>query len=230
MLTVRDVHAFYGQSHILHGVNVSVEEGQVIALLGRNGVGKTTLLRSIVGMASVLSGSIKLRDQELAGLPPYQVARLGCAFVPEDRGIFPRLTVHDHLCMGPIAMGRKPDLSVVYEQFPRLCERAGQRAESLSGGERAILAIARALLMRPSFLLIDELSEGVQPNIVQELGRILKQCAEEGMGVIVVDQDARFALRLSDKAYILEKGRVVFDAGSDELIEDETILQKHLVV
>src|SRR5690606_16455956 len=105
MLTVRDVHAFYGQSHILHGVNVSVEEGQVIALLGRNGVGKTTLLRSIVGMASVLSGSIKLRDQELAGLPPYQVARLGCAFVPEDRGIFPRLTVHDHLCMGPIAMG-----------------------------------------------------------------------------------------------------------------------------
>ena len=230
MLEVQAIHAYYGESHILHGVSLSVRAGQVLALIGRNGMGKTTLLRSIVGMTEVRSGRMTLDEQELTGLPPYAVARRGCAFIPEDRGIFPGLSVSEHLRLGPMALGLRVELGEIFARFPVLRERARQRADSLSGGERAVLAMARALLTKPKLLLVDEMSEGVQPNVVQDLGRLIREVADSGVAVVVVDQDARFVLRLADVGCVMEKGQVVLQGPARELMQNEATLHEYLVV
>jgi branched-chain amino acid transport system ATP-binding protein len=230
MIELNDIHSYYGESHILHGVSLKVAAGQILALVGRNGVGKTTLLRSIMGLVEVRSGQILIEGQDITNLPPHKVARSGCTFIPDDRGIFPGLTVLEHLRLGPLSEKRRPDLLGIFSRFPILQERGRQRADLLSGGERTILATARAILMHPKVLLIDEMSEGVQPNVVEEQGRLVRELADEGIAIILVEQDARFALRIADLGCVMEKGNLVLKGTAKELLSNKTALQAHLIV
>ncbi len=231
MLRVDSLHASYGRSMVLHGVSIVVDEGEVVCLLGRNGVGKTTLLRSIVGLVQVPEGKIHWRGEDTTGLEPFELARRGIGVVPEGRGIFPDLTVLENLKLG-LANGRAgprvPDS--IFEQFPLLLERRSQLAGTLSGGEQQMLAIARALVGQPALLLIDEFSEGLQPNIVQRIAEIIRETNRSGVSVLLVEQNARLALSIARRGYILEKGRVVHAGESDELLGDESALQRYLVV
>ncbi len=230
MLRLHDVDASYGESQVLHGLSISLNAGEVVALIGRNGVGKTTALRTVMGFTNVRAGTVEVDGVDVIGMPPHTVARLGCAYVAEDRGIFTNLTVMEHLRLGPAAQGTALELRAVFNQFPLLRERATQRADSLSGGERAFLAMAMALVQAPRLLLVDEMSEGVQPNTARELGRLVRQLADDGAAVLLVEQNARLALRLADRAYVMEKGTAVLHGAAEELLADHESLRAHLVV
>ena len=209
LLEVRGLNAWYGESHILHGVEFEVREGELVTLLGRNGAGKTTTLKSIMGMVARREGSIRFRGRETVGLPADQVARLGIAFCPEERGIFASLDVEENLLLPPqVSPGGLP-LAQIYGLFPNLKERLRSQGTKLSGGEQQMLAIARILRTGAKLLLLDEPTEGLAPVIVQQIGRTLEHLKREGFTILLVEQNFRFARTVADRHYVMEHGRVV---------------------
>jgi urea ABC transporter ATP-binding protein UrtE len=230
MLEITDVHAAYGPVPVLVGVDLQVARGEVLALLGRNGVGKTTLMRSIIGLLRPTRGSARLEGEVLTGLHPHQIASRGLAYVPQGRGIFARLTVRENLLIGTRAAGSGPIPEEVFEHFPILKERLGQAGGTLSGGQQQMLAIARALCSRPKALLLDEPSEGVQPNIVQEIGTLIRDIVERSrMAILLVEQNLDLALQTAHRCAFMEKGRIVHE-GTPQELEHETILRRYLAI
>jgi branched-chain amino acid transport system ATP-binding protein len=209
MLEVRGLNAWYGESHILHGVDFDVAEGEVVTLLGRNGAGKTTTLKSIMGMVGRRKGSIKFKNAETIGFPSNRVARLGIAFCPEERGIFASLDVEENLLLPPQIAPGGLSLERIYELFPNLRERLRSQGTKLSGGEQQMLAIGRILRTGARLLLLDEPTEGLAPVIVQQIGRTLMQLKQQGFTILLVEQNFRFAQTVADRHYIVEHGRVV---------------------
>lgn len=231
LLEIAGLHAGYGRTPALFGVDLHVGAEEIVALLGRNGVGKTTTLRGIIGLTTRTSGRVMLDGRGIERLPTHAIARMGVAFVPEDRGVFPSLTVRDNLRLGHLAGRNRPgDEPDAVARFPILGERLDQAADALSGGERQMLAIGRALLTRPRLLLLDEFSEGLQPNVVQELAAGLSEIAATGVGILLVEQNARLALGVSARCYVMEKGTIVDEAASPVFLADDDRLRKHLVV
>lgn len=230
-LEVDSLQALRGETLVLRGVSLELAEGELVALIGRNGMGKTTLLRSIMGQCPVVAGRIRFDGEDVTGKPAYAIARHGIGVVPEGRGIFPTLQVSENLRMGlPNGNHAASRIEAICERFPILAGRLGDRAGSLSGGQQQILAIARAMVSEPRLLLIDEFSEGLQPSIVEEIGSMLSTLRQEGVSVLLVEQNARMALDISSRAYILEKGLVAASGSSEELLADSELLAQHLVV
>jgi branched-chain amino acid transport system ATP-binding protein len=233
MLDVKKIYTSYGLSRVLFGVSLVVQEGEVVSILGRNGVGKTTTLRSIMGLTPPRSGSIEWKGEGIAGKPPYQIARMGIGFVPEDRRIFSDLTVWENLDTA-IKPSRKSGpgwtMDRVFEFFPALGPLRNRRGGFLSGGEQQMLTIARTLMGNPEILLLDEPSEGLAPVVVQHLGEQISKLAEEGMMILLCEQNTTFALELSDRIYILEKGEVRYEGGVEEFLKDEASYRDLLTV
>jgi branched-chain amino acid transport system ATP-binding protein len=213
------IHTYYGKSHILHGVSMEVREGELVALLGRNGAGKTTTMRSIMGLPP-REGSITLFGQNTTNWTSYRIANAGVGYVPEGRKIFGHLTVHENLLVPPQTKGRW-QLDTVYQLFPRLAERRTSKGGKLSGGEQEMLSIARALLLNPKFLILDEPSQGLAPVIVQEVMRTVGRMKEEGIAVLLVEQNAFLALQIADRAYVLSDGEIVHEGPAQELAADK---------
>jgi branched-chain amino acid transport system ATP-binding protein len=232
-LTLTNVHAYYGDSHILHGVSFSLQPGGVLALLGRNGAGKTTCISTIIGLLSPRQGDIRLYGEPIAGLSPERIARLGVGLVPQGRRIFPSLSVRENLIVAAQRRdtGNKPwSLDRIYDLFPRLRERHTQFAGTLSGGEQQMLAIGRALMGNPRVLLLDEPSEGLAPLIVAEVGRTISRLKEEKQSIVLVEQNLKLALEVADTAVILNTGRCVFAGQTSELQDNETLIAQNLGV
>jgi len=232
MLELVHVHTYYGESHILHGVSLEVKQGSVVALLGRNGMGKTTTVRSIVGFTPPRLGEIRFKGRQIAGLPSYQICQMGLALVPQGRRIFPSLSVKENLVIGarPGKRSNGWSLEKAYSFFPILKERANQPGNLLSGGEQQMLTIARALLTNPDFLLMDEPSEGLAPMIVEQIGNIIGQLKGEGLSILLVEQNLPMALRVADFVYVLSKGEVVYQSTPEELSSNPEVQSKYLAV
>ncbi len=224
-LTAEGLHTFYGKSHILHGVSLVVEEGRITALLGRNGAGKTTTLRSLMGLTPARQGRIQIFGQDTTRWPPYRIAALGVGYVPEGRRIFPNLTVTENLRV-PIERPGGWNEERVFAVFPRLAERRHNRGRQLSGGEQEMLAIARALILNPRLLILDEPSQGLAPLIVRDVFRVVAQMREEGISVLLVEQNARMSLEIADHAYVLDNGGVVYSGAAAELRADDARVQE----
>jgi branched-chain amino acid transport system ATP-binding protein len=207
MLELTDLHTYYGESHVLEGISLRVEEGSVVTLLGRNGMGKTTTIRTIIGFTPPRSGVVRFKGEEVQHLQAYQICQMGLALVPQGRRIFPSLTVEENLTIA--ARGEDWTLEKIHSLFPILKARAKHRGNLLSGGEQQMVAIARALLTNPEFLLMDEPSEGLAPLIVQEVGDILSQLKQKGLSMFLVEQNVPLALKVADYAYILNNGQIV---------------------
>ena len=223
-LEAEGLNAFYGKSHILHDVGLAARDGRITTLLGRNGAGKTTTLKALMGLVPLRSGRVHIFGQETTRLPPFRVAALGVGYVPEGRRIFANLTVEENLRVplerpGPFTVER------VYRLFPRLAERRQNRGRQLSGGEQEMLSIARALLLNPRLLILDEPSQGLAPLIVKEVFRIVAQMRQEGIAVLLVEQNVRIALEIADEAYVLENGAIVWNGTAAELGADEARIQ-----
>ena len=229
-LSLEKIDALYGESHVLHEVSLSLKEKTVLALLGRNGAGKTTCMNSIIGFLRPRSGSIRLHGEPIERLAPEAIARRGVGLVPQGRRVFPTLTVRENLEVAYQKKSRTWTLDRVFEVFPRLEERAGQYAGSLSGGEQQMLAIARALMGNPRVLLLDEPSEGLAPLIVAEVGRTIAQLKAEGQSIVLVEQNVQLALELADEVAILNTGRVAFSGSAEALRHDESTITQHLGV
>ena len=223
-LTAEGLHTFYGKSHILHGVSLEVSEGRVTALLGRNGAGKTTTMRSLMGLTAPRQGRVTIFDKETTNWPPFRIAALGVGYVPEGRKIFPNLTVDENLRV-PLERPGPWTLESVYRLFPRLAERRTNRGRQLSGGEQEMLSIARALLLNPKLLMLDEPSQGLAPLITREVFRIVAQMRTEGISVLLVEQNVRMSLEVADYAYVLDDGHVVYSGPAHELAADEARVQ-----
>jgi branched-chain amino acid transport system ATP-binding protein len=223
-LTAEGLNTYYGKSHILHDVGLTVAEGQITTLLGRNGAGKTTTLRSLVGLTPPRSGHVTLFGRDVTGHPPYRIAASGVGYVPEGRRVFANLTVDENLRV-PIERPGPYTLERVYGLFPRLRERKQNLGRQLSGGEQEMLSIGRALLLNPRLLILDEPSQGLAPLIVKEVFRIVAQMREEGISVLLVEQNVRMSLEISDHAYVLENGQMVYSGPAAELRADETRIQ-----
>jgi branched-chain amino acid transport system ATP-binding protein len=219
-LTAEGLQTYYGKSHILHGVSVEVAEGTVTALLGRNGAGKTTTLRSIMGLTPAREGRVTIFGTEATGWPTYRIAATGVGYVPEGRRIFANLSVDENLRV-PLERTGSWTIERVYGLFPRLAERKGNRGRQLSGGEQEMLSIARALLLNPRLLILDEPSQGLAPLIVREVFRIVAQMRSEGISVLLVEQNARMSLEIADHAYVLDDGAIVYSGPAKELAADE---------
>jgi len=219
-LQAEGLHTYYGKSHILHGVGLSVEEGRITALLGRNGAGKSTTLRSLMGLTPPRQGKVEILGEDTTRWTPFRIAALGVGYVPEGRRVFPNLTVAENLRV-PIARGGPWSEERVYELFPRLAARRSNRGRQLSGGEQEMLAIARALILNPRLLILDEPSQGLAPLIVREVFRIVQQMKQEGISVLLVEQNARMSLEIADNAYVLDDGNVVYSGAAAELRADE---------
>jgi len=231
ILKVDAIHTYYGKSHILHGVSLEVGEGEVVALLGRNGVGKTTTLKSIMGLVPPRSGRIVFNGREITRLPAYKVPRLGIGYIPQGKHIFPELTVLENLKIGLIRGKLDGDsLKGTFNYFPRLQERLDQMGGSLSGGEQQMLAIARALITNPRLLLMDEPTEGLMPLLVRLMKDIIKSIKGNGVSLLLVEQNLGTALEVSDKIYIMEKGMIVYEGKPQELAEDEEVKLRYLGV
>jgi branched-chain amino acid transport system ATP-binding protein len=223
-LTAEGLNTYYGKSHILHDVGMTVAEGQITTLLGRNGAGKTTTLRSLVGLTPPRSGRVSLFGKDITGQPPYRIAASGVGYVPEGRRVFANLTVDENLRV-PIERPGPYDIDRVYKLFPRLGERKTNLGRQLSGGEQEMLSIGRALLLNPRLLILDEPSQGLAPLIVKEVFRIIAQMRQEGISVLLVEQNVRMSLEISDHAYVLENGQMVYSGPAAELRSDETRIQ-----
>jgi len=219
-LKAEGLQTYYGKSHILHGVSLEVAEGQITALLGRNGAGKSTTLRSLMGLTPAREGSVTIFGQETTRWPPFRIAGLGVGYVPEGRKIFANLTVEENL---KVPMERPGPWTIprVYELFPRLGERKGNLGRQLSGGEQEMLSISRALLLNPKLLILDEPSQGLAPLIVRDVFRIVAQMRDEGISVLLVEQNARMSLEIADHAYVLDDGAVAYSGPARELAADE---------
>jgi branched-chain amino acid transport system ATP-binding protein len=229
MLDLRDVHAVYGRSHVLHGVTLSAREGEVVSLLGRNGAGKSTTLKAIMGLVQVTAGVVELLGRSLLGRAPHEISRCGVGYVPEDRRIFADLTVRENLAVAERAGGRW-SVARVFELFPSLAGLARQRGGSLSGGEQQMLTIARTLLTEPRVLLLDEPSEGLAPVIVRRLADAIAALKRDGLTIVLSEQNVKFARRLADRAYIIEKGEIKFEGPMAALDADESLRRAYLGV
>jgi branched-chain amino acid transport system ATP-binding protein len=226
LLSATDLRAGYATGDVLQGVGVTVERGEVVGVLGRNGVGKTTLMKTLIGLLPARAGRITFRDADITGLSADRRARLGIGYVPQGRGIFPHMTVRDNLRMGGWINRDKsaPDFDLVFSYFPFLKQRLAQRGGTLSGGQQAMLAIARALINGPDLLLLDEPSDGVQPNIIQEIGGFIKSLnAEKGLTVLIVEQNIDLMQTVATRAYALDKGRVVAEVERESLLDTEKV-------
>jgi branched-chain amino acid transport system ATP-binding protein len=219
-LEVSGLHTYYGKSHILHGVALEVREGELVTLLGRNGAGKTTTLRSLVGLTPAREGSVQIFGETTTAWPPYRVAALGVGYVPEGRRIFANLTVEENLRV-PLQRPGPWTIARAFELFPRLAERRTNKGRQLSGGEQEMLAIARALLLNPRLLLLDEPSQGLAPLIVRDVFRVVADMRKEGLSILLVEQNVRAAVEIADRAYVLDDGRVVYSGSAAELGADE---------
>ena len=234
LLSVEDVHTYYGEAHILQGVSLAVGEGEVVSLIGRNGAGKTTTLRSIMGIARPRRGAIRLAGEDLTRLPTHEIVRRGIAWVPEERRVLPNLTVLENLRLGVLgargADGASARLEEAFDLFPRLRERIDHRGRQLSGGEQQMLAIARGLVARPRVMLVDEPTEGLAPLLVQSLTEILTRINRSGTTVLLVEQTLEVALALSNRLYVMDQGRIQFEGTPAALAADPTVQQRFLGV
>ena len=231
MLKVAGLEAWYGESHILHGVELTVQEGEVVTLLGRNGAGRTTTLRAIMGMVGARSGSVLIDGVETVRLAPHRIARIGVGYCPEERGIFASLSAEENLLLPPkLNGGFGMQLEEIYSIFPQLLERAASPGTRLSGGEQQMLAVARVLRTGARLLLLDEISEGLAPVIVQKLGEVIRTLRSKGFTVVLVEQNFRFAAPLADRFYVMEHGRIVKQFGQSELASQMSLLQEFLCV
>jgi len=208
-LRVTDLHAFYGDSHILHGIDFKVDRGEVVILLGRNGAGRTTTLKAILGLVGARSGSVTIDGREAIGLPPHKIARLGVGYCPEERGIYSSLTTDENLLLPPQVAPGGMSIDDIFAMFPNLMDRRGTQGTRLSGGEQQMLAVARILRTGAKLLLLDEISEGLAPVIVQALSRMIHALRDKGYTIVLVEQNFRFALPLADRFYVMEHGRIV---------------------
>jgi len=234
LLKVKEINSYYGDSHVLHDVSLEVEKGQIISILGRNGVGKSTTLKSIIGIVSPRSGSILFKNEELVGKAPFRIARRGLGYVPEERRIFPGLTVRENLIMGIKTVQTKGDsgawtIERVYSEFS-IGERDKTLGANLSGGEQQMLTIARTLLGNPELILIDEPSEGLSPLVAKHIFAIIQEVNKEGISMILVDQNLYFACSVAQRVYIMSKGNIVYSGAGKEVIENSDIQAKYLAV
>jgi len=236
ILKAYEIHSFYAKSHILQGVSINLEQGNLVCLLGRNGVGKTTTLKSIMGMVKPAQGSILFKGREIVGRQPYEIARLGIGIVPEDRRIFPSLTVQENLLTGIV---KRPDnlsgeerwcAEKVYDLFPRLKERMKQKGGHLSGGEQQMLTMGRTLMGNPELILIDEPTEGLAPKIVALVTGVLAAIHLSGTTLLIVEQNYKSAIKFAERFYIMSKGQVVFEGGGETLIQAEGVRKRYLEV
>jgi branched-chain amino acid transport system ATP-binding protein len=230
LLSVQDIHTYYGDSYILQGLSLEVREGEALGVLGRNGMGKTTLINSIMGFVPPREGKIFFQGKDITLVPSFDTCNMGIGLCPQGRRVFPTLTVRENLLVAHQVRDGKSrwGFDAVYELFPRLGERHAQRAGSLSGGEQQMLAIARALMTNPTCLILDEPSEGLAPLIIQHLGDAIRKLREEGLSILLVEQNTPFALKVVDRVNIVTKGRVVFDLSPGELWANEEIKHTHL--
>jgi branched-chain amino acid transport system ATP-binding protein len=235
MLEVKDIHSYYGKSHILQGVSMALNEGELVCLLGRNGVGKSTTLKSIMGLVRPSEGSVRFGGQELIGRQPYEVARLGVGYVPEDRRIFRSLTVHENLLMG-VKSGKNGakngawTAERVYEKFPKLKDRRDNKGGHLSGGEQQMLTVARTLMGNPRLILVDEPTEGLAPLIVKDVLEMLSAVRSSGVTVLMVEQNFKASIKVADRFYIMGKGQMVFEGGTEALLAAEEVRKNYLEV
>jgi branched-chain amino acid transport system ATP-binding protein len=229
-LRVTDLHAFYGESHILHGVDFNVNRGEVVTLLGRNGAGRTTTLKSILGLVGRRSGSIMINGREAIALPPHRIAHLGIGYCPEERGIFSSLSCEENLLLPPTVASTGLSVDEIYAMFPNLKERRMSQGTRLSGGEQQMLAVARILRTGAQLLLLDEISEGLAPVIVQALGRTIRMLREKGYTIVMVEQNFRFAAPLADRFYVMEHGRIVEGFSAGEMQSKMEMLHEFLGV
>jgi branched-chain amino acid transport system ATP-binding protein len=238
MLELENINAYYGDSHILHGVSFSVRPGEVVCLLGRNGAGKTTTILTVMGYLQPRPGRIRYNDRDIAGLPPYAVARLGFGFVPQERGIFPSLTVRENLTVFARSGGKNTGsngksywtLPRIFELFPVLRARERNLGFQLSGGEQQMLSIARALMLNPALLLLDEPSEGLAPMIMQQILEVLARLKQEGLAILLVEQNLSAAFAIGDRHHVMNKGEICFTGSSAELEGNEYVLRNYLSV
>jgi len=234
LLELKDLHTYYEESHILQGVSLNVDHGEIVCLLGRNGVGKSTTLKSVIGLVEPRSGKVVFKGRNIAGIPPYTIAKLGVGYVPEERRIFPTLTVRENLVMG-VKPGQKSNgdgwtVGKVYKYFPALQARDNQRGGHLSGGEQQMLTIARTLMGNPEVLLIDEPTEGLAPLIVEAVEQVIRDIHQHGTPILLVEQNMRVALRLAGRIYVISKGKIVFQGTCQGLKEAHEIREKYLEV
>ncbi len=230
LLRVSDLHAFYGESHILHGVDFTVAKGELVTLLGRNGAGRTTTLKSILGLVGKRTGSILVDGREVIGMAPHRIARLGIGWCPEERGIFASLSAEENLLLLPELGSGGMSVEEIYKMFPNLYERRKSPGMRLSGGEQQMLAMARILRTGARRLLLDEITEGLAPVIVQTLGRVVRKLKELGYTIVLVEQNFRFAAPLADRHYLIEHGRIVQTVSKDELQAKQDLLHQYLGV
>jgi len=229
-LRVSDLNAFYGESHILHGIDFSVNRGELVTLLGRNGSGRTTTLKAILGLVDRRTGSIMVNGQEAIGMPTHRIAHLGIGYCPEERGIYASLTAEENILLPPVVSTGGMELSELYEMFPQLKERRNSQGTRLSGGEQQMLALARILRTGATLLLLDEITEGLAPVIIQMLGRVIQRLKEKGLTIVMVEKNFRFAARLADRHYVMETGRIVQMVGKEELESKTDMLHEYLGV
>ncbi|MCR6735955.1 MAG: ABC transporter ATP-binding protein [Afipia sp.] len=230
VLTVRNLEAWYGESHILHGMNFEVRPGEVVTLLGRNGAGKTSTLKSVMGLIGKRTGSVAFEGSEIIRLPAEKIARLGVAFCPEERGIFASLDVKENLLLPPVIRSGGMTLDQIFELFPNLKERLGSQGTKLSGGEQQMLAIARILRTGARFLMLDEPTEGLAPVIIQQIGKMIARLKAEGFTILLVEQNFRFASTVADRFYIVEHGRIIDTFANSELQANMEKLHTYLGV
>ncbi|HXE20796.1 MAG TPA: ABC transporter ATP-binding protein [Rhodoferax sp.] len=230
LLRIAGLNAWYGESHILHGVDLSVSRGEVVTLLGRNGAGRTTTMRAIVGLTGSRTGSIQVAGQETIKLAPHHIARLGVGYCPEERGIFASLSAEENLMLPPVVAQNGMSVEEIYAMFPNLKERAGSPGTRLSGGEQQMLAVARILRTGAQLLLLDEISEGLAPVIVQKLAEMILTLKARGYTIVLVEQNFRFAAPLADRFYVMEHGRIVRQFRQSELEQNMGMLQEYLGV
>jgi len=230
MLKIKDLHAWYGESHILHGVNLEVGAGELVTLLGRNGAGRTTILKSIMALVGRRSGSVLIKGVETLSMPTHRIAHLGIGYCPEERGIFSALSVEENLLLPPVVAAGGMSLEEIYGMFPNLKERRRSAGTRLSGGEQQMLAMARILRTGAKLLLLDEITEGLAPVIVQTLGRLIASLKEQGFTIILVEQNFRFAAPLADRHYVIEHGAIAEMITKDELHGSMERLNRYLGV
>jgi branched-chain amino acid transport system ATP-binding protein len=228
MLEVRDIHTYYGDSHVLQGVSLSMTRGQVVGILGRNGMGKTTLIRSIIGFTTPRRGQVVFKERDITSWPSNRAVALGLGLVPQGRRVFPSLSVLENLAVAGKHNGGPWTMERVLGLFPRLGERGAHRAGKLSGGEQQMLAIARALMTNPELLLMDEPTEGLAPLLVREVGRVIESLKTQGLSILLVEQNLPLALRVADHVHVLSRGRIVHSSSPDALWRDEEIKSRYL--
>jgi branched-chain amino acid transport system ATP-binding protein len=236
LLNVNEIHSYYEKSHILHGVSLKLEKGELVCLLGRNGVGKSTTLKSVMGIVQPREGSILFSGQDLIGKEPYQISRMGIGFVPEDRRIFRSLTANENLLMGikreknEASSKQSWTIEKVYEAFPQLKERKDSKGAHLSGGEQQMLTVARTLMGNPELMLIDEPTEGLAPTIAKDVLNMLSAIRESGVAILMVEQNFKAAIKIADRFYIMSKGRIVFEGDDQALMAAEDVRRQYLEV